>query len=296
MPLIGIVQTRRPRRRRKSSGDAETIAQPSPTSGRGASGRSGASAPASAAGSPRNGADRCWTRFTWYTSPAAIASRTASTAAAYSRSDHDRSHSPTRRVTSLLQGRKGLVCRADSDRRRRKGAWLRGERRRLAAERRRKPVAEVDVGDEAVGAALEEAFASERGLDLCERADLLHGPTLTSRTCCGSPPLSRCSSTRTTPRPPGSTCSRSSSRRAWRRSGSAPSCLGPRSPGCGWRRSAAGRSAGSSRCGAAAGSSSPGTAGSPDALSPTAAISSSSSSTSARSRAPASGWTRPRRA
>ena len=35
MPLIGIVQTRRPRRARKSSGDAETIAQPSPRNGRG---------------------------------------------------------------------------------------------------------------------------------------------------------------------------------------------------------------------------------------------------------------------
>ena len=35
MPLIGAVQTRRPRRARKSSGDAETIAQPSPASARG---------------------------------------------------------------------------------------------------------------------------------------------------------------------------------------------------------------------------------------------------------------------
>ena len=33
VPLIGQVQTRRPRRARKSSGEAETIAQPSPTSG-----------------------------------------------------------------------------------------------------------------------------------------------------------------------------------------------------------------------------------------------------------------------
>ena len=65
VPLIGIVQTRRPRRARKSSGEAETIVQPSPTSGRGSSGRSGASAAASPAGSPENGAERCWTRLTW---------------------------------------------------------------------------------------------------------------------------------------------------------------------------------------------------------------------------------------
>ena len=35
MPLIGAVQTRRPRRARKSSGEAETTAQPSPASRRG---------------------------------------------------------------------------------------------------------------------------------------------------------------------------------------------------------------------------------------------------------------------
>ena len=33
VPLIGIVTSRRPRRVRKRSGDAETIAQPSPTNG-----------------------------------------------------------------------------------------------------------------------------------------------------------------------------------------------------------------------------------------------------------------------
>ena len=38
VPLIGLVQTRRPRRARKSSGEAETIAQPSPASVRGAEG------------------------------------------------------------------------------------------------------------------------------------------------------------------------------------------------------------------------------------------------------------------
>ena len=87
VPLIGIVQTRRPLRARKTSGEAETIAQPSPTNGRRCSGRSGASLSAKPAGSPRNGAERCWTRFTWYTSPRAIASRTASTAAACSAGD-----------------------------------------------------------------------------------------------------------------------------------------------------------------------------------------------------------------
>ena len=50
VPLIGIVCSSRPRRARKRSGEAETIAQPSPTSGRGASGRSGASAAANASG------------------------------------------------------------------------------------------------------------------------------------------------------------------------------------------------------------------------------------------------------
>ena len=64
----------RPRRGRKSSGEAETTAQPSPTSGSGWSGRSGASRAARPAGSPRNGAERCWTTLTWYTSPRAIAS------------------------------------------------------------------------------------------------------------------------------------------------------------------------------------------------------------------------------
>ena len=53
VPLIGIVTSRSPRRARKSSGDAETIAQPSPASGAACSGRSGASAAASARGSPR---------------------------------------------------------------------------------------------------------------------------------------------------------------------------------------------------------------------------------------------------
>ena len=49
VPLIGDVRMRVPRRESRSSGDAETIAQPSPASGAGSSGRSGASARASAA-------------------------------------------------------------------------------------------------------------------------------------------------------------------------------------------------------------------------------------------------------
>ena len=73
VPLIGLVQTRRPRRARKSSGEAETIAQPSPSSSRHALSPSGASfgcvrgpsREASAAGRPANGAERCWTRLTW---------------------------------------------------------------------------------------------------------------------------------------------------------------------------------------------------------------------------------------
>ena len=62
VPLIGLVHTRRPRRARKSSGEAETIAQPSPASVRGPN---AASRAASAAGSPSNVALRCWTRLTW---------------------------------------------------------------------------------------------------------------------------------------------------------------------------------------------------------------------------------------
>ena len=80
VPLIGLVTSERPRRARKSSGEADTIDHPGPESGRGASGLSGASAAASADGSPSNGAERCWTRFTWYTSPRAIDCRTDSIA------------------------------------------------------------------------------------------------------------------------------------------------------------------------------------------------------------------------
>ena len=63
--FLGDVRTVRPRRESSSSGDAETIAQPSPASGRGSSGRNGASACASPAGSPSNSALRCCTRLTW---------------------------------------------------------------------------------------------------------------------------------------------------------------------------------------------------------------------------------------
>ncbi len=82
--MIGEVRTREPRRESKSSGEAETIVQPSPASGSGSSGRSGASACARPAGSPSKSALKCCTRFTWYTSPSAIAARTTSTASAYS--------------------------------------------------------------------------------------------------------------------------------------------------------------------------------------------------------------------
>ena len=55
VPLIGQVRTWRPRRSRKSSGDAETIAHPSPANGLGCSGLSPARRAASAPGSPREG-------------------------------------------------------------------------------------------------------------------------------------------------------------------------------------------------------------------------------------------------
>src|SRR4051794_27506360 len=64
VPLMGIVQIRLPRRARKSSGDAETIAQPSPRSGGGVE-PSRARRAASASGSPAKAAARCWTRLTW---------------------------------------------------------------------------------------------------------------------------------------------------------------------------------------------------------------------------------------
>ena len=50
VPLIGIVTSRSPRRARKSSGEADTIVQPWPANGRGASGRRWRSASASADG------------------------------------------------------------------------------------------------------------------------------------------------------------------------------------------------------------------------------------------------------
>jgi hypothetical protein len=65
VPLIGFVTSVSPRRARNSSGDAETTDQPSPSNGSACSGRNGASDAASPCTSPANGADRCWTRFTW---------------------------------------------------------------------------------------------------------------------------------------------------------------------------------------------------------------------------------------
>ena len=63
VPLIGAVQTRRPRRARKSSGEADTTAQPSPASvARPEARRAGRRARRR---SPSNGAARCWTRLTW---------------------------------------------------------------------------------------------------------------------------------------------------------------------------------------------------------------------------------------
>ena len=189
VPLIGIVQTRRPRRARKSSGEAETIAQPSPTSGRGASGRSGASARrerrrvaaerrrevldevhlVDVAGGDRvaNGLDR--------SARTRRRSRSAPTR-------------PTRPSNTAVARTAWLVCGADVDGGRRQRARLGRRRRRGRGGALREAVAEVDVGDETVGAALEEPFAAQGALDLRERAKLLHGPTLTSRRCCASPP------------------------------------------------------------------------------------------------------------
>ena len=73
VPLIGRVHTRRPRRARKSSGEAETIAQPRPSRRRHSSSRNGQwlgcvrwpSRAESALGRPEMGAERCCTRLTW---------------------------------------------------------------------------------------------------------------------------------------------------------------------------------------------------------------------------------------
>ncbi len=65
VPLMGIVVRVSPRRDRNSSGDADTIAQPSPCISRPWRGRSTSSARPTARGSPANGACRCWTRLTW---------------------------------------------------------------------------------------------------------------------------------------------------------------------------------------------------------------------------------------
>ena len=168
-------------------------------------------------------------------------------------------------------------------------------RRRLAADPGRKAVAEVDVGDEALGAALEEALSPQGGLDLRERCQLPHGPTLTSRPCCGSPPLSSPSRMRTMLRPRGSTSSRRLSRRGSRHSGSADELPGPVLAGV---RLApfGGRPLGWLLPAAAARTIRPVLArpARRAELCPTAATSSSSWSASARSRAPASAWTRPR--
>ena len=160
VPLIGIVQTRRPRRARNSSGDAETTAQPSPTSGRGSSGASGASAvarPGRVAGERRRevldevdlvdvaGGDR-----------RPHAPRPPRHGA---RSLQVRSHAPTENAAAR---RRRLVRRPHVHGRGRQRARLGRVGDRRPPEAAAEPVAEVDVGDEPVGAALEEPLGAQR--------------------------------------------------------------------------------------------------------------------------------------
>ena len=146
VPLIGIVRIRSPRRARKSSGEAETTAQSPLTKGSGCSGRSG-KASASARGFPANGAWRCWTTLTWYTSPRAIASRTSSIASRYRPALHVRSHSPIASGPPRI-GSTALGSGATRSERERGTGLGWGAAGGGASDRLREPVAEVDIGDE----------------------------------------------------------------------------------------------------------------------------------------------------
>ena len=87
--------------------------------------------------------------------------------------------------------RNNLQLRPDADCSWRQRARLRRRRLATAAQRARKPVPKIDVGDDPLRAAAEEPMRPQRGLDFRERADLDHrAPTL-------PPPLSRAASRRT---------------------------------------------------------------------------------------------------
>ena len=126
-------------------------------------------APPATMGRPANGACRCWTRLTWYTSPRAIASRTSSIAARYS--------SRVPRALPLADHERALVtlCHLATSERTARGerelrARLRGGVRCVASDRLRKPVAEVEVGDDVVRAVGEEAARRQPLLEPLERA------------------------------------------------------------------------------------------------------------------------------
>ena len=81
---MGLDHTRRPSRRRNRSGEAEATC--TPADGHAHDGRVGgrvalaSAAPSAATSAPAGaGADSTRQRFTWYTSPAAMASRMVST-------------------------------------------------------------------------------------------------------------------------------------------------------------------------------------------------------------------------
>ena len=178
VPLIGFVQTRRPRLERKSSGEAETTAQPSPASGarlerpkRRERSREPGRVAAERRGQMLDEVDLV-----------DVAGR-----------DRRPNALDGSAVLSLVPGRlpladaertgrrRGLVHAPDPDCGRRQRARLGRVGDVRAAQRPRQPVPEIHVGDEAVAPALEEPCRAELALDVGQRAKRLHTPTLTSR-------------------------------------------------------------------------------------------------------------------
>src|SRR5206468_3678505 len=87
--------TTRSRRRRNSSGDADATSHTPGTDTSAPNGAENRSNNPTSGTSAPHGADRRRVRLTWYTSPAAIASRMNATPAAQSAGDNDDCHPPT---------------------------------------------------------------------------------------------------------------------------------------------------------------------------------------------------------
>ena len=174
VPLIGEVRIREPRRESRSSGDAETIVQPSPSNGSGSSGRSGASAPQA----PR---DRRRT-------PRSDAARGSPDRRRPRRSPRARRRPPPRsraHSTSRATRRPRNARRAA---RRLEGVRDSGQAARLGRRRRTRPAQRIGsaVADEHPRdrvLADEEPVGSERRLELGERVELDRHPPIACATC-----------------------------------------------------------------------------------------------------------------